>query len=341
MISSPQLSTQPRPDNNGQSNRLHYYRRIFSAYLGRGTSQLTFWHEVPEVNHRFTVDRLGEYYMVFGSKADYTGPFDELGVPLLDYRGALGRQYNPIAIAQYGLGNYNLFVRSGDPHRRRKFLDIANWLVSNLTSNSNGVRVWMHNFDWDYRDRLCAPWYSGLAQGQALSVLLRAHQISGDPGYLEAARNAFLSFTVDVSQGGVACRDKQGHLWFEEYIVSPPTHILNGFLWALWGVYDYFLASGDARARELFESAVQTLHGRLNDFDTGFWSLYEQSGTRLRMIASPFYHSLHIVQLRVMEKLTGDKFFGEFAERWDSYRASRMNRTRALAQKALFKLCYY
>jgi hypothetical protein len=59
------------------------------------------------------------------------------------------------------------------------------------------------------------------------------------------------------------------------------------------------------------------------------------------MIASPFYHSLHIVQLRVMERLTGDKIFGEFADRWNSYRASRMNRMRALVQKALFKLCYY
>jgi hypothetical protein len=279
--------------------------------------------------------------MVFGSKADYAGPFDQSSVPLLDYRGALGRQYNPIAISQYGLGNYNLYVRTQDTHRRTKFLGIADWLVSTLIPNSAGVHVWMHNFDWDYRDRLCAPWYSGLAQGAGISVLLRAYQMTGDQAYFEAARNAFRSFTIDVSEGGVACHDEQGRLWFEEYIVSPPTHILNGFMWALWGVYDYFVASGDVRARELFDSAVQTLHGRLSDFDTGFWSLYEQSGTRLRMIASPFYHSLHIVQLRVMERLTGDKIFGEFADRWNSYRASRMNRMRALVQKALFKLCYY
>ena len=43
--------------------------------------------------------------------------------------------------------------------------------------------------------------------------------------------------------------DEHGNLWFEEYIVSPPTHILNGFMWAAWGVYDYFLATGDPTAQ--------------------------------------------------------------------------------------------
>lgn len=67
-------------------------------------SQLTFWHGEPQVNGNFTPDKLGEYYMLFILKADYNGYFDEKGIPMLDYRGAVGLQYNPIAIAQYGLG---------------------------------------------------------------------------------------------------------------------------------------------------------------------------------------------------------------------------------------------
>jgi heparosan-N-sulfate-glucuronate 5-epimerase len=324
-----------------KANKLHYYRRIFSAYLGTSSSQLTFWHEVPAVNLRLSKDLLGEYYMVFGSKADYPGPFDQVGIPMLDYRGAVGRQYNPIAIAQYGLGNYNLYVRTGDLDRRSKFLRVADWLIATLTPNAAGIHVWMHNFDWEYRDTLRAPWYSGLAQGQGISVLLRAHQITGDQAYLDAAKKAFTSFSVDAAQGGVICHDKQGRLWVEEYIVSPPTHILNGCMWAIWGVYDYFLATGEVGARELFDATVRTLCETLDSFDTGFWSLYEQSGTKLKMIASPFYHSLHIVQLRVMEKLTGERTFGAFADRWQSYQSSRIKRTSALVYKAVFKLFYY
>jgi len=320
---------------------LNYYRRIFSAYLFGGKSHLTFWHEVPAENPTAIAHELGEYYMRFAEKADYRGAYDSAGIPQLDYHGKIGLQYNPIAIAQYGLGNYNLFRRSADPDRRRKFFLPADWLCSHLEKNAHGLAVWNHHFDWDYRDTLKAPWYSGLAQGQGISVLVRAHKESGEARYLEAARCALASFYRSVDEGGVAYTDDRGDLWFEEYIVSPPTHILNGFIWASWGVYDYFLATGDSAARELFSRAVRTMLNNLDRYDLGFWSLYEQSGTRLPMVASPFYHQLHIVQLRVMHRLTGEAEFARVADRWESYSRSRVNRARALSYKAAFKLGYY
>jgi heparosan-N-sulfate-glucuronate 5-epimerase len=106
-------------------------------------------------------------------------------------------------------------------------------------------------------------------------------------------------------------------------------------------VYDYFLATNDRSAQKLFTGAVQTLLYNLDRYDLGFWSLYEQSGTRLPMVASPFYHQLHIVQLRVMHRLTGEAAFARVADRWESYSRSRSKRTRALCYKSAFKLCYY
>jgi hypothetical protein len=321
--------------------RLNYYRRILSAYLLGGKSHLTFWHETPEENRNARAGELGEYYMVFAEKADYSGAYDSIGIPLLDYHGKIGLQDNPIAIAQYGLGNYNLFRRTGDPNRRQKFFLVADWLCSHLEKNAHGLEVWNHHFDWEYRDTLRAPWYSGLAQGQGISVLARAHKESGDSRYLESARLALAAFFKSVNDGGVVFTDEKGDLWFEEYIVSPPTHILNGFIWAAWGVYDYFLATQEHAARELFARAGQTLLRNLEQYDLGFWSLYEQSGTRLPMVASPFYHRLHIVQLRVMHRLTGKDKFACVADRWENYAQSRSKRTRALCYKSAFKLCYY
>ncbi len=153
------------------------------------------------------------------------------------------------------------------------------------------------------------------AQGQGISLLLRGYRETGDMAYLEAAQKAFLSFTKSTSEGGVIFTDSDGDLWIEEYIVSPPTHILNGFMWAVWGVYDYFLATGDTFARTLFEASVRTLLNNIARYDLEFWSLYEQSGTALPMVASPFYHQLHIVQLRVMHFLTGENQFLHYAER--------------------------
>jgi heparosan-N-sulfate-glucuronate 5-epimerase len=328
------------------TTRWHYYRRIFSAYLGYGRSQLTFWHEVPEMNSRATASRLGEYYMLFREKADYAGHYDAAGIPMLDYRGVIGLQYNPIAIAQWGLANYNRFCESGDQARWQKTLLAADWLTANLEQNAHGLWVWNHHFDWEYRDTLKAPWYSGLAQGQGVSLLLRAHAHSDDEKYQRAIDNAFVALTQPVAQGGVLLQDEslggeKKDLWIEEYLVHPPTHILNGFMWALWGVFDFWLARADTSAQHIFERGVETLLRNLDRFDTGYWSLYEQSGTRLKMLASPFYHRLHIVQLRVMSKLTGDERFATVAGRWEGYAQRRSNRTRALVGKSVFKLLHY
>jgi hypothetical protein len=323
------------------AKRLQYYRRVFRAYLVPGKSQLTFWHEPPAANDRASYDSLGEYYMGFAQKADYGGHYDDAGIPLLNYHGLIGLQYNPIAIAQYGLGNYNLFVQRRDPGRKSRFLKASAWLRDHLEPNSKGIPVWMHHFDWEYRDTLKAPWYSGLAQGQGVSLLLRAHRETGEASYLDAAREAFKSLFLPVESGGVMRTDKNGDSWIEEYLVDPPTHILNGFLWAAWGVYDFVLATGDMRAEDLFHRISQTLVRNVDAYDLGFWSLYEQSGTRLKMVASPFYHRLHIVQLRIMERMTGEKKFGEVAARWEGYTQSRTKRVAALCYKSAFKLCYY
>ena len=318
-----------------------YYRRIFSAYLLGGKSHLTFWHDTPAENPNARTDELGEYYMLFAEKADYQGHYDASGVPQLDYHGKIGRQYNPIAIAQYGLGNYNLYRRTAEPERRLKFFVAADCLCSHLENNPQGLAVWNHHFDWEYRDTLRAPWHSALAQGQGISLLVRAHKESRDERYLDAAKRALACFFYSVQDGGVAFTDESDDLWFEEYIVSPPTHILNGFIWAAWGVYDYFLATQHPAAQQLFLRAVRTMLHNLDRYDLGFWSLYEQSGTRLPMVASSFYHQLHIVQLRVMHRLTGEAAFARVADRWESYTRSHINRARALACKSAFKLCYY
>jgi heparosan-N-sulfate-glucuronate 5-epimerase len=323
------------------TNRLPYYRRIFRAYLLPGKSQLTFWHETPSVNPNASLTQVGEYYMGFEQKANYSGHYDGTAIPMLDYHGAIGLQYNPIAIAQWGLGNYNLFRRTKDHERRVRFLRASDWLIAHLEKNRFGVWVWNHHFDWEYRDKLTAPWYSALAQGQGISLLVRAYAETSQPEYLDCAHRAFVAFQLPIDSGGVTFTDAEGDPWFEEYIVSPPTHILNGFIWAAWGVYDYYLASKNESAKSLFDAAVKTLLNNLSRYDLGFWSLYEQSGTRLKMVASPFYHRLHIVQLRVMHALTAEPQFAELADRWESYGRSRAKRTRALCYKSAFKLAYY
>lgn len=280
--------------------------------------------------------------MLFASKADYDASVDNAGVPLLNYRGSIGTQYNPVAIAQYGLGNHDLFLRTNDSSRRIKCLAAADWLVENLVETAPGIHVWLHHFDWEYRTTLKSPWRSGLAQGQGLSLLTRAYKLTGDEKYKNSTLAAFEAIKKPMSEGGVGFVDESGNTWIEEYIVDPPTHILNGFIWALWGVRDVAIEFGPGDARELWTKGTDTLKNNLHRYDTGRWSLYELSGGKfLPMIASIYYHQLHIVQLRILSAMSGEEFFGNIARKWQSYSDNRRNRIEAQLRKIGFKFLRY
>ena len=323
-------------------HRARYWQRIFSAYVFGSSSHLSFWHGDPRINEQASLTTIGQYFMLFEEKANYTDHVDSSGIPLLNYRGSIGPQYNPIAISQYGLGNHDLFLRTNDSIRKDKLLVSADWLVENLTETKPGLHFWLHHFDWEYRIKLKAPWRSGLAQGQGISLLTRAYKLTGDDKYKTSAMAAFEAMKISTSDGGVGFVDESGDTWIEEYIVDPPTHILNGFIWAMWGIRDVALEFGTPDADELWKNGIDTIKKNLSEYDTGRWSLYELSGyERLPMLASSFYHRLHIVQLNILSEMTGDSFFSEVAERWLQYSESARNRIEAKLRKIAFKLLRY
>jgi heparosan-N-sulfate-glucuronate 5-epimerase len=320
--------------------KINYWKRIISAYLFNNSSQLSFWHEEPKRNN-YNKNELSQYYMVFSKKADYKDILDHLGVPLLNYHGVIGKQYNPIAISQWGLGNYNKWKNGKDEKYYDKFIISADWLVKNLKKNSHGIYVWMHEFDFEYRDLLESPWYSGLAQGQGLSVLVRAYKETQNDAYLRVMKKILISFKTDVRDGGVNYKDNESNLWIEEYIVNPPTHILNGFIWGMWGLRDYYIYFNDKEIKKIFNKYSETISKNLGKYDLGYWSRYEISGTFLPMIASKFYHKLHICQLKIMFDLTKEKKYKYYSDKWENYLNNRFFNLIALFNKIIFKVFYY
>jgi len=325
------------------TRKLSYLKRIFDAYILKKDSQLSFWHGTPLINHKSLEDigDLGEYYMPFLQKANYQALLDENLIPILDYHGTIGKQYNPIAIAQYGLGHCNIFFTDKNEKSLKIIKNVADWFVQKLEKNSYGVQVWHHYFDFEYARLLKNPWYSGLAQGQAISFLLRAFKITKDESYMNASKEAIISFKKDQIEGGVVYKDNNDFLWIEEYITNPPMHILNGFIWAWWGLYDYCLIIEDKVIQDIKGELLKTLEEKLILYDSGFWSLYDQSDKSIPNFASPFYHKLHIVQLKIMYKLTKQDVFKEMADKWESYSHSSYNKTKAFLFKVLFKLKYF
>ena len=216
--------------------KLNYYKRIIRAYLlGKNQSNLSFWHTEPQMNINAKIENLEKYYLNYSKKIEYSGPFDASGVPMLNYFGDIGVQYNPDAIAQYALGIYEKYLQTKEEKWRNIFLNQADWYVATVQTREQGVGVFIYDFDFEYFKTLKKPWYTSLGQGHGISVLLRAYLMTNDLKYLETAKTAFKSFNYSTEiNGGVRFVDKNNDTWLEEAIVQPATHILNGFIWALW-----------------------------------------------------------------------------------------------------------
>lgn len=245
--------------------------------------------------------------------------FDNNGIYLTDYGGNLGKQYNPVSISQYALINYNYYINMGELRYKNDFLKHADWLVKNQVITSQGFGIWQYNFDFKGNNYNCKkPWISAMAQGQAMSVLTRAYQLTQEEKYLKTAEKALGSFAVLDKDGGVRYIDNDGSVFYLEYAcdTEPPARVLNGFIFSLLGLHDYYLTTGNRKALNFFEEGLSTLKTRLLDYDTGKWTTYDLLGTK----ASEDYHRLHSKLLYELYFITGDQFFLKTAEKWYGYK---------------------
>ena len=328
------------------TRRLQYLRRILAAYVySRKTSNLAFWHTPLAVNELTEADLKGcrAYPQDFRQKIGRIHTTDDRGVIMLDYKGDLGLQYNPNAAAQLALGYYDRILDGDD--RRAEFLTQAGYFLDHGRL-VDGVLLWEYDFPFQMRNELSPPWRSALAQGQGISVCLRAFQVSRDERYLTAARQAYGSFrhAIDDHPGGVLDHSL-GRVWLEEYIVTPPNHVLNGFVWALWGVRDYAAFFQDDEAWGLWENGLSTLRENLKHYDLGFWTSYDlvrfNDAPQPVMPCSVYYQNLHVVQMVALHALTGEAVFLEYAVRWRSQLNRALYKWLSQGWKAWFKLRWF
>jgi len=285
--------------------------------------------------------RLGYYYLDMKKTVKWVNSpmrkLDESGVLL--YRVPYTDSYHnyPVNIAQYALGNFEMFLDTKDNKYEEAFLKQADWLVNNI-SDKKEFGIWEHGFVLPYYNFNKVPWVHGMAQGLAISALLRAFQITGNSIYFETAKRAYGAFEKNIEEGGIKFIDENGNVWLEEYTVLPPPHILNGFIYALFGIYDFYHVIKNEKALNLWNEGVGTLEKNIGRYDNGYWSLYNLLH---KYPATKSYHILHIKQLKILYDLTSKEIFNEYARRWNNYLNSRMNVGRAELKRGIIHLKRY
>jgi len=110
--------------------------------------------------------------------------------------------------------------------------------------------------------------------------------------------------------------DTPGCFWIEEYVTEPiPSMTLNGFIFGIYGLYDYWQMTGNADADRLIQEAISTVRNYIPSYrrpgNPSFYGLtfhhYDAN-----------YHKLHIRQLRQLTRFTGDPFFESWADTLES-----------------------
>uniref|UniRef100_A0A2C9M0S6 heparosan-N-sulfate-glucuronate 5-epimerase n=1 Tax=Biomphalaria glabrata TaxID=6526 RepID=A0A2C9M0S6_BIOGL len=196
----------------------------------------------------------------------------------------------------------------------------ADWLVN----NQDPMGGWPTEIGMRTGDIQLKPgWYSAMGQGQAMSTLVRAYNVTG---FLESEEGAGGGFWLGSEEGGVRARFLGQLDWYEEYPTTPTsTFVLNGFIFSMLGLYDVMkTVDGESQqlSEKLWNAGLKSLKIMIGMYDSGTGTLYDlrhvinhEQPNRARWD----YHTTHIALVQEMAIIDGDPIFHQTANRWIDY----------------------
>ena len=246
------------------------------------------------------------------------------------------RHVNFTSVAQLGIGAWQL--ARDEPSWLTVTTAAARWLADELDDDGRLLFRWAMPHTYEIEP----PWISAMTQGEAVSLFLRAAPEDDSPEELFSAAARAVMPLLDPSP--VVTQTSEGPV-LQEYPTDPPSHVLNGWIFGLWGLYDVSaMGQADAipadlarRASSAFEDGISALAARLPRYDTGGWSRYDLFPHPIVHVASPFYHRLHIELLRATNELAPNHGFQQMAARWDRSATDPLAQAIAICRKAAFR----
>ena len=222
-----------------------------------------------------------------------------------------GLQIQPLA--NFGKANalYNA-CDAGEGEDCRTADDLRELLdqMAALAARRSGFVAWEYYFEYAGGE---PPWISGIAQGTGIQAMTRGSELLSEPRYRELASSALGAFEKRAPTGvRVSSRGGSHYLL---YSFDRRLLVLNGFLQAVTGLFDYSLITGDERGLRLFERGDRAARRELKRYDTGAWSLYSMGGRESTLN----YHELVTGFMGNLCERTGHASYCDREQRFKGY----------------------
>jgi len=215
-------------------------------------------------------------------------------------------QYHPVYIAHRSLEQLDAYIEYNNKVFLKSAEKYANKLLELSQTKGNSL-YFPYSWEWKLhgiKGQVMKPdWYSGMAQGDILSILSRLYRFTKKKKYMDASKKVFSSFFDyrGKSDPWIMDKDESGYIWIEEYPMDIPCRTLNGFIFGIFGLYDYFLITKNKKCEDLINDCIETVEHYIprfrNERDVSYYCLkHKQKSVR--------YHKLHIEQLNMLYMIT-------------------------------------
>jgi hypothetical protein len=230
---------------------------------------------------------------------------------LYQYFAGEGLQLHPLSIFKKANHLHGFCERKEPTCDERALRRILDEMTALAVKRSRRFIAWEYLF---YFDGGTPPWMSAMAQATGIQALGRASQLLHEPKYAATARRALGAY-VTAPPTGVRTRGPRGGIAYLQYSFAPRLYIFNAFLQTEIGLYDFSNSTGDARARRLYDAAIDEARAQVPYSDVGDWSLYNYAGHE----SSRDYHELLREFLESLCTRRQGAVFCEYAKKYRGY----------------------
>lgn len=263
------------------------------------------------------VESLPNYYHRIDFSDAYYPPLDEDSVELFEYNH--GKYYHPTFLAHRCQNFIGTYYATNDRKYLNRCIKYAHKIMSECVLVDDGVTYLKVMFKFqlhgDSTIKFEPPWVSGMSQGEVISVMMHLFEITNDSTYFKYGDDLFKAYLRPQDEHKYwNCRvDSNGYYWMEEYPHDEkPGMTLNGYIGAIYGIYDYYRVTRSPEAKAVYDLSLTTIKKYLPQYRVkGEYSLY-CLGHQVKIGRG--YHSLHVEMFRNLYRMCGDEYFEAMAD---------------------------